>query len=313
MGLLQQIEPIESSDAEICVAVGVFDGVHRGHQAVLHTLARVGEENGFECMAISFREIPRTVIDPFDTTARLYDLNTRVALIKEQGIVNVQLINFDDGIRVMLAEEFVETLQRSLGVRHLIVGERALIGHDLATGEQMVDIGIRHDTQVHLVPPVMRDGLVVSSSLIRLALERGDVKRAASMLGRLYERGGKVVHGKARARTMGVPTANMQWSPDLVMPARGIYATWAKLPDGRVLPSGTYIGDNPTFGGNSPAFEVHISDFDEDLYGEYVSVEFIEFIRADDKFESVEALETQIQRDVDQINRIFDSMPPRTR
>ena len=129
------------------------------------------------------------------------------------------------------------------------------------------------------------------------------------MLGRLYERGGHVYRGSARAREMGVPTANMEWSRQLVMPAKGIYATWAKLPGGRTLPSATYIGDNPTLGGNLGTFEVHINHFDEDLYDQDISVEFIEFIRPDQEFDNPDQLNQAIQSDVTKISKIFADLP----
>ncbi len=312
MGLHQQIAPIEESGSEACVTVGTFDGVHKGHQALLQRLVSVAQQNDARSVALSFRQPPRSIIDPSRKTPHLYDVEKRVDLIRELGVDTVGLIDFDDKIRVMSADEFLTTLQTSLGMKHLVIGERALLGHDLLNVDQIGLIARSNGFQLHVVPPILRNDHVVSSSQIRSALARGDVKRAAKMLGRLYERGGKVTHGAARAREMGVPTANMQSSPDLVMPANGIYATWAKLPDGRVLPSGTYIGDNPTFATGKFSFEVHISDFDEDLYGQYVSVEFIDFIRTDDAFKSVEELEAQIQEDVQQINQIFDSLPPHT-
>ena len=310
MGLHQQIAPIKEPGSEACVTVGTFDGVHKGHQALLERLVSLARECNFRSVALSFSQPPRSIIDPSRKTPHLYDAEKRVALIRELGVDNVGLIDFDDQIRFMSAEEFLTTLQTSLGMKHLVIGERALIGHDLQNVEQLATIAQRNGFKLHTVPPVLRNDLVVSSSLIRSALARGDVKNTAAMLGRLYERGGKVTHGAARAREMGVPTANMQSSPDLVMPANGIYATWAKLPDGQVLPSGTYIGNNPTFDTGQFSFEVHIRDFDEDLYGQYVSVEFIDFIRTDDEFDSIEELEAQIQKDVQQINQLFDSMPP---
>ncbi len=309
MGLQEQIAAIEESDGNTCVTVGTFDGVHKGHQALLRTLVETAKRNGTKSVALSFRQPPRSIIDPSHKTPHLYDAEKRVALIRELGIDTVHLIDFDDEIRTTSAADFLSTLQDSLGMKHLVIGEKALMGHDRRNAEEIGNIAQRNGFKLHLVPPVTQNDYHVSSSSIRSALASGDVKSAAEMLDRLYERGGKVVHGKARARTMGVPTANMQWSPDLVMPARGIYATWAKLPDDRVLPSGTYIGDNPTFGGNSPAFEVHIANFDEDLYGQYVSVQFIEFIRPDDAFDTVELLEAQIQNDIQRINQIFNDLP----
>ena len=312
MGLHQQIAPIQEPGSESCVTVGTFDGVHMGHQSLLQRLVSVARKHDSRSVALSFRQPPRSIIDPSRKTPHLYNVEKRVALIRELGIDTVGLIDFDDEIRVMSADQFLTTLQKSLGMKHLVIGERALLGHDLLNVEQIALIARRNGFELHVVPPILRKDLVVSSSLIRSALARGDVKSAAEMLGRLYERGGNVTHGAARAREMGVPTANMKSSPDLVMPANGIYATWAKLSDGRVLPSGTYIGNNPTFDGGEFSFEVHISDFDEDLYGQYVSVEFIEFIRTDDAFETVEELEVQIQKDVQEINAIFDSLTQHT-
>ena len=316
MGLQEQIAPIDDADGGTCITVGTFDGVHKGHQALLRRVVEVAEQYDNQSVALSFRRPPRSVIDPTQKTKQLYGTKTRVSLMQEQGIDTVRLIDFDDEIRVMSADRFLTTLQTTLGMKHLVIGERAVLGHDLLTVGQLDEIARRNGFQLHTVPPVLQtdDGndIVVSSSSIRAALAQGDVKRTAAMLGRLYERGGKVTHGAARAREMGVPTANMKSSPDLVMPAHGIYATWAKLPDGRILPSGTYIGDNPTFERGQFSFEVHISDFGEDLYGQYVSVEFIDFIRPDEAFDTVEGLEQQIQADVQRINHIFESLPSRT-
>lgn len=309
MGLHQQIAPIQVSGGKACVTIGTFDGVHKGHQSLIRTLVALARQTDTRSVALSFRQPPRSVIDPTRETPQLYDPMTRVSLIGELDVDDVHLIEFDDAIRVMSAEEFLATLQHSLGMCHLVIGERALLGHDLLNVVQLGEIGKRNGFALHTVPPVLLDGHVVSSSSIRSALSRGDVESAADMLGRRYERGGYVFRGSARAREMGVPTANMEWSRDLVMPAKGIYATWAKLADGRVLPSATYIGDNPTLGGDKGAFEVHISDFDEDLYGEDIGVEFIEFIRPDQNFESVDDLNQAIQNDVERIAEVFAKLP----
>ncbi len=309
LGLQEQIAPIEEPDGTACVTVGTFDGVHKGHQALLNTLVETAKQNDTKSVAISFRQPPRSVINPSQQTPHLYDAHTRAALIQEHGVDAVQLIDFDDEIRVMSADEFLTTLQNSLGMTHLIIGERAIMGHDRINVDQIDQIANRNGFHLQTVPPVIRNGKIVSSSLIRSAMASGDVKSAADMLGRQYERGGRVHRGFAVAREMGVPTANLQWSRQLVMPAKGIYATWAKLPDGRILPSATYFGDNPTLGGNLGTFEVHISDFDEDLYGHEMSVEFIEFIRPDQEFDNVDQLNQAIQSDVAKIDQIFVDLP----
>ena len=305
MGLQEQIASIADPAGTTCVTVGTFDGVHKGHQALLRRVVEIAQENGLRSAALSFRQPPRSVIDPTLVTPHLYGATTRESLLRQQGIDSVRLIDFDDEIRVMSAEEFLTTLQESLGMSHLVIGEGALMGHDLLNVDQLIRIARRRGFELHTVPPVLRNHQVVSSSSIRSALADGNVKLAADMLGRLYARGGHVYRGSARAREMGVPTANMEWSRELVMPAKGIYATWAKLPDGRSLPSATYIGDNLTLGGNLGTFEVHINDFDEDLYGQEISVEFIEFIRPDQAFETPDELNHAIHSDVQRISQVF--------
>ncbi len=312
MGLQQQIEPIADSIDSSCIAVGTFDGVHVGHRSLLNHLNALVAEADIKSLVLSFRQSPRSIIDPSIKTPLLCSPETRAELIRARGVDYVQLIDFDDEIRTMTAEQFLATLQESVGMQHIVLGKQARIGHDQVDADGIAEIGRRRGFKVHTAAPLSRHGETVSSSVIRTALERGDVKRAAEMLGRLYERGGEVKHGKERAREMGVPTANMEWSRNLIMPAKGIYATWAKLPDGRVLPSGTYIGDNPTFGDGDNAFEVHIDNFNEDLYGQRVSVEFIEFIRPDIAFPSPAELNEAIQQDVEKIADIFANLSPTT-
>ncbi len=312
MGLQEQIASIQQRDSGACLTVGTFDGVHAGHQALLHHIVATARSIGNQSVALSFRQPPRSIIDPARKTQHLYDAATRVSLIEELGIDVVHLIDFDDEIRLMSAEEFLTTLQQHLHMTTLVIGERALLGHDLRNTDRLMEIAQRNGFELRTVPPVIRNGDAVSSSRIRGAMAKGDVKSAAEMLGRLYERGGHVYRGSARAREMGVPTANMEWSRQLVMPAKGIYATWAKLPDGRVLPSATYIGDNPTLGGNRGTFEVHINDFEENLYGQNISVEFIEFIRPDQNFDTAEQLNLAIQEDIRRIAEVFEHLPPET-
>ena len=313
MGLLRQIAPIQDANVDSCVTIGTFDGVHKGHQSLLRRLGDLANVERLRSVALEF---PSTATfrhrSPSQTAAALRPRDPRIVYARVGHVDTVRLIEFDDAIRVMSAEGFLMTLRRSLGMRHLVIGERAVLGHDLLNVARIDEIAKNNGFELHTVPPVLLGDVVVSSSSIRKALSDGNVKLAANMLGRLYERGGHVYRGSARAREMGVPTANMEWSRELVMPAKGIYATWAKLPDGRVLPSATYIGDNPTLGGNRGTFEVHINDFDENLYGTDISVEFIEFIRRDQEFETPDELNKAIQSDVQRIAEVFATLqlPP---
>ena len=191
MGLQEQIAAIKESDGNTCVTVGTFDGVHKGHQALLKTLVETAQRNGIKSVALSFRQPPRSIIDPSHKTPHLYDAEKRVALIRELGIDTVHLIDFDDEIRTTSAADFLSTLQTSLGMTHLVIGEKALMGHDRRNTEQIAKIAQRNGFELHLVPPVTQSDYHVSSSSIRSALAIGDVKSAADMLGRLTNAGAK--------------------------------------------------------------------------------------------------------------------------
>lgn len=296
-----------------CVTLGTFDGVHLGHQSLLRQVAECATANGLRSVALVFKAPPRTVITPELRMPLLCTLDERIRLIRAQGIDDVVAVEFDHDVRQMSAQQFLAQLRDLLGMTCLMLGDGARIGRDQLSLPQLREATDgASELRLESVPIASAAGMVISSSGIRQALGSGDVVAAAQMLGRPFHRAGTVVRGRGRARELGVPTANISWSREIAMPAPGIYASWATFGDGyvEVWPSGTYVGDNPTFGGDSPAFETHLRGFDRDIYGEPISVSFVRYIRGDTEFASIDLLAEQIQRDIADIGAVLEGAEP---
>ena len=299
MALEQQLAETIDVPNGSCVTIGTFDGVHIGHQTLLNKCVEISEKHGLTSIALTFKNPPRATINPSRQIPSLYDLEKRVSLIADTGIEIIKLIEFDIQMRMTPATEFIDLLQRSLKLRCIVLGQDARIGHDRCNVAELREMYSDKELSIVGIEAISTEQGTVSSSAIRRALGRGDVQQAATMLGRLYERGGKVVRGTGRAREIVGATANIAWSNSLVMPRPGIYATLATTPESSTpLPSATYIGKNPTLGGQPDAFETHIFGWDEDLYGKDISVQFVKFIRPDKKFETMEELSAQMKRDL---------------
>lgn len=293
-----------------CVTLGTFDGVHRGHQSLLQSVTQHARANGLQPIALVFTIPPRSVINPSLHTPLLCDITERVQLISAQGITHVYTINFDDDIRTMTAAEFISELRDTLAMDTLMLGEGAKIGRDQKPVSQL-GVVPAPDTSFVAVPIARQQDTAISSSGIRQALSRGDVKTAETMLGRPFHRGGTVIKGQGRATQLGIPTANIAWTRDIVIPAPGIYASWTTIADGSVWPAATYIGDNPTLGGGSAAFETHLlGGFNGELYGQNINVSFVDYIRQDINFPSVEDLQAQLTRDIAQITNLLSTAEP---
>lgn len=312
MQLAQQIakahgELTPSSRRGSCVTLGTFDGVHRGHQTLLQSVTQHANENDLIPVALVFSIPPRSVINPSLHTPLLCNLTERVELIRAQGIQHVYTIDFDDDIRTMSAANFVSELRHIFAMDTLMLGEGAKIGNDQMPISELTQA----ETHFVTVPIAHQAETPISSSAIRQALSHGDVKTAQTMLGRPFHRGGTVVPGQGRATQLGIPTANIAWTKDIVIPAPGIYASWTTIADESVWPAATYIGDNPTLGGASAAFETHLLDrFNGELYGQTINVSFVEFIRQDINFPTVNDLESQLKQDINQISDLLSNATP---
>jgi riboflavin kinase/FMN adenylyltransferase len=282
---------------ETVLTLGVFDGVHLGHQ---HLLRRLVQLAGPSCMpaVLTFSNHPATVLRPGAHVGYLTTPEQKVRLIKEQGIELVVSLEFTLELAQVSAQDFSAMLVELLRTKGLVLGPDAALGHNR---EGTVDFLRRRGDElgfwVETVQSLVLDGAEVKSSRIRDAVVRGDIAACTRLLGRKFSVNGQVVVGDRRGKQLGFPTANLEIAPNMMVPGDGIYATWAII-DGVRRPSATSIGIRPTFGLTERLVEVYILDFDADLYGKNMCVEFVRKLRDQQTFPGVEALVDQIHRDV---------------
>ncbi len=285
-----------------CVAtIGNFDGVHRGHQEMIAAVRERAMALGLPATLVTFEPLPREYFLRLEAPARLMRTREKLEALARYGIDRVVVLRFDDATRNLSAREFeISLLADRLGVRHMVVGDDFHYARNRAgTIETLRAAGTRHGFTVQQVPSFTIEGQRVSSSLVREALGRGDMDRAAVLLGRPYRMSGRVRLGARLGRMLGYPTANLALHRQVV-PLWGILAvrvSGAGLID---HPAVVSLGTRPTVNGVDPLLEVHLFDFDRDLYGKYLSVDFVRWLRAERKFESLDALVEQMHRDAQQ-------------
>jgi riboflavin kinase/FMN adenylyltransferase len=282
-----------------CVAtIGNYDGVHRGHQHMIAAVRAKATELGVPAVVITFEPTPREFFEGPAAPSRLTRLREKLEALALYGVDRVVVLRFDRRMQGMSADDFVDRLLvRGLGVRHMVVG------HDFHFArrregniETLRTAGAAHGFTVEEVGQFLLEGERVSSSLVREALNRGDLDRATRLLGRPYRMAGRVRLGKKLGRTLGYPTANLALQRKVV-PLWGIFAvrvSGAGLVD---HPAVSSLGTRPTVNGTDPLLEVHLFDYDGNLYGQHLDVDFVARLRDERKFESLDALVEQMHRD----------------
>ena len=281
------------------LAIGNFDGMHRGHHALFAATRAVATEGGLPALMLTFEPHPRTVLRPGEPLFRLTPLPAKARLAAAFGLDGVVVASFDRAFAEVSAEAFVaEVLVRRLGISSVIVGHDFQFGHDrLGSPSFLVEASARHGFTTHVVGAVTDlMGEPYSASRIRRLLAEGDIPAANAELGYRWFVTGEVQHGDKRGRELGYPTANIRLAFDCGL-ALGIYAVTLTRRDGRVLPAVASYGRRPTFDNGAVILEVHVFDFAGDLYGEDVAVAFHAFLRGEEKFTSIEALIAQMDRD----------------
>jgi riboflavin kinase/FMN adenylyltransferase len=283
------------------VAIGNFDGVHRGHAYIFEQARqRAGDLDG-ESVVLTFDPHPAKVLAPSFAPPLITPLGRKLELIAAAGIDATVVEPFDRAFAAHSAEEFVTAvLVEGLGVRHVVVGYDFTFGHKRSgTVQRLAELGAAQNFGVTVVPAVTVDGIVCSSTKVREFVLEGRVDGARLVLGRDFDVEGEVVRGAGRGRTIGVPTANVKCDTEL-LPKNGVYAGWAeRLDDGRRFVAAINVGTNPTFGAAyALGVEAHLIDCDEDLYGKRMRVGFRERLRDEERFPSKEALVEQIGRDI---------------
>jgi riboflavin kinase / FMN adenylyltransferase len=290
------------------LSIGIFDGVHRGHQVILDELVASAHAAGGFAVVLTFSPHPAIVLGGKTGFRCLTTTDERAALLGSFGVDIVITQTFNRSFADQTAEEFMQHIVRSLGLRGLIVGYDTALGRGReGDAARLAKIGLELGYTVKTVPPLKDDAGIISSTRIRSAVAAGRVGEAASDLGRAYSIIGPVVHGDGRGHTIQVPTANIQIPSEKLMPAFGIYACRAWV-DGSPFAAATSIGIRPTFyQGDPPAptIEAHLLDFQGDLYGRYVKLEFVQYLRPEQKYSTLEALMAQIHEDIAQTRMIL--------
>jgi riboflavin kinase/FMN adenylyltransferase len=287
-------EPLEYA----VVAIGNFDGVHIGHQSVFSQAARLAREKNGTAVALTFDPHPIKLLDPERSPRFLTKLDDKSEKIGECGIDLLAIEPFTWKLADLTAEAFVETiLVNKLKTRVVIVGSGFSFGQGRKGNVQTLEtLGKKFGFSVEMINPIQFGGKPVSSTRIRKLVEEGDLENANRLLGRTYCLSGIVIKGKQRGNKIGFPTANIE-TGDLLTPACGVYACTVQVKE-EILNGVVNVGNNPTFNRNQLVIEAHIFDFNKQLYGEEIKIGFVERIRSEKAFPNVDALTSQIQKDI---------------
>ncbi len=280
------------------LAIGNFDGVHRGHQVLLAKARDIAKAAKTPAGVLAFEPHPRTLFQPERPHFRLTTITQRIALFRRFGMDLCVVLPFDRKLAELTADHFIErVLVAGLGIKHAVIGYDFHFGKDRGGSPQsLVAAGKEMGFGVTVVEPVADGGEVLSSSAVRAELAQGDVEGAAALLGHRWRVAGEVKGGAHRGTGMGYPTANIGLPPGTAL-AHGIYAVKVHV-GGKVHDGAAYLGTRPTFDNGDAVLETFLLDFDGDLYGKTIELEFVGFIRGDRKFDGTPALVTQMDKDV---------------
>ena len=297
---------IRADDRGCVVTIGNFDGVHLGHQAILAAVKAKAVGSNADSMLICFEPQPKEFFDEFQAPARLTRFREKVEQLSQFGVDRILCMKFDEATRSMSGQAFVQFLVESLAPAAVYVGDDFRFGSDRSGGiDALRQAGKLHGFSVENFYTITEGAERVSSTRIRACLKVGDFNEAKALLGRAYTISGRVVYGRQIGRTLGVPTANIQLHR-YTAPLSGVYAVRGKVLD-QVLEGVANVGVRPTLedGALKPILEVHFFGLGREIYGEKVEIEFIEKIRDEQKFESLDALKTAIFSDIERARQVF--------
>lgn len=291
------------------LTIGNFDGLHRGHQSLLHSVVKTASEKDGTSLVLTFDPHPLTVLSPATAIRLLTTMEDKLERFQQIGIDEAVCVPFDKSFAALTPEEFVYKILRDrMGVKELYVGEQFAFGNGRSGRmSDLLRLSIPGGFAVHAVLPIRIDDEIVSSTRIRAMVQAGDVACAQRFLGRWYELGGTVVEGAHRGQGLGWPTANIRLPQDRVIPADGVYAVQTVWKE-RILPSVAYIGTRPTFGPGERLLEVYLLDEEAHLYGQHIRVRFVERLREDQTFPSADELARQINLDVSRARETLKSV-----
>ncbi len=296
-----------SPEKDILLTIGVFDGVHLGHKYLISQLTEHARQQNLLSGVVTFRQHPQEILSPQTKLPFLTDLTRRANLLKNEGVEAIITLSFTRELAQLSARQFVSLLKKYLRMRGIVIGPDFALGRNReGSTSTLPALGQDMNFSVTVIPPIMVNGEVVSSTAIRKALADGDMKRVVNLTGRPFSLHGRVITGSGRGIGLGFPTANLDVNSEQALPAEGVYATWTYIDD-KAYQSMTNIGKRPTFGGSEPTVEVYVINYHSDLYGRELKIDIIDRLRDEKQFDTVEELKKQITEDVKQGKTILDS------
>ena len=279
------------------IALGSFDGLHLGHLSLLKKTIELAKENNGLSMVFTYKNHPKTLVDPENVPKLILDTETKLECLKEEKIDRVVLKQFTKEFMKIPPEKFIDILCGNYNIKGIIVGFNFRFGHkNLGDVKLLEKLQGKYGYKLYVINPYTYKDDVISSSRIRESILSGDVKEAGIMLSRPYSIRGKVIHGKKLGRTIGFPTANLEFDSKYVIPKKGVYYTNVEYKK-KIYKGITSVGNNPTVNGQELTIETFILDFKEEIYGEEIKIFFIELIRDEIKFNSLEELMSAIKKD----------------
>ncbi|HEX74872.1 MAG TPA: bifunctional riboflavin kinase/FAD synthetase [Dehalococcoidia bacterium] len=296
-----------SVNKDTLLTIGVFDGVHLGHKYLISQLKKQARLQNLLSGLITFRQHPQEILSPQSKLPFLTDLFQRTNLLKNEGIEDIITLSFTRELAQLSARQFLSLLKKYIRMRGLVIGYDFALGQNKEGNTNTLSaLGQEMGFSVTVIPPIVIDGEVVSSTAIRNALSEGDMKRVQNLIGRPFRLYGRVIPGAGRGIELDFPTANLDIDPEQALPAEGVYATWCYIDD-KTYQSVTNIGKRPTFGNGQLTVEIYLLDYHGDLYEQELKIDIIQRLRSEKKFNTVEELKKQITKDIEQGRAIFKS------
>jgi len=299
------IEKTRSLDKPVALTIGTFDGMHLGHQYLIKTMVEISKQNKFYSMIFTFRKHPMLSLDPKNSPPLLMPLHQKILDFKKLGLDYILIQDFDHKFAQISPRDFISLFCSHYGIRHIVIGHDFRFGHDSAGDISLLkELAVSEGFDVTTISPYKINDMIVSSSAIRTFLRQGKVKEAESFLGYPYSLRGEVISGFGRGTKLGFPTANLQVRKEIALPGFGVYLTKAFI-EQKEFWGATSIGKNPTFSQDETQIETYFLNLNQNLYGKRLKLYFIEKIRDQIRFDTIDGLVNQIGKDVNYIKYLI--------
>ncbi|WP_296644926.1 bifunctional riboflavin kinase/FAD synthetase [Romboutsia sp. 13368] len=286
---------------ESVVTIGNFDGLHRGHKVLIEKTTEYAKENSISSVVFTFKNHPVNYFRP-NSVKNIITNSEKIEILKSMNVDYIINIPFDEYMTKISGHDFIkEILLDTLGAKKIIVGHDFTFARNKEGNTKLLkELSKKYGFELEIINPIKLDNVRISSTNIRDLISNGDVDKAYKYLGRYYKLSGKVIHARKIGRTIGFPTANISIDEDMIVPKVGIYATKVYI-NGKTYYGATNVGYNPTVNGKNLSIETNILEFNDDIYGKTITIEFLERIRDEKKFNGIEELKIQLQKDTNYV------------